>query len=71
MSEQVCPITLALFIDPVMTKYGHTYERKAIMEQVRRNGTDPLTRQGLTSVDLVPNIAIRKAVAQYKASRLN
>ena len=65
---EVCPITLTLFVDPVSTKYGHTYERAAITEHVGKNGTDPLTRQPLTSGELVPNIAIRKAIEQYKSS---
>ncbi len=31
-NEQICPITQLPFQDPVVTKDGHTYERKAIME---------------------------------------
>lgn len=64
----VCPITLCLFVDPVSTKYGHTYERAAITAEVAKSSKDPLTRQPLTCEDLVPNIAIRKAVEQYRAS---
>jgi ubiquitin-protein ligase len=64
----VCPITLCLLTDPVSTKYGHTYERQALMEHIARSETDPLTRQPLTAAEVFPSIAIKHAVEAYKAA---
>merc|ERR1711974_239029 len=41
----ICPLTLQLLSDPVSTRYGHTYERGAILEHLKRSQTDPLSRQ--------------------------
>ena len=58
----LCPITLELFCDPVVAQDGHTYERKAIEQWLRRNGTSPITNQSLSLEHLVPNYAIKKMV---------
>ena len=39
----VCPITLFMFRDPVMTTTGQTYERSAIEKHLQTKTTDPLT----------------------------
>lgn len=65
----VCPITCLTMVDPVMlTGDGHTYERYAIEEWLRRgNRTSPLAGSDLGSnVQLVPNHAVRKAIAELK-----
>jgi len=57
-----CPITGDMFVDPVMTSDGQTYERSAI-ERWFAGGhrTSPATGLRLDSMSLIPNIAIRKA----------
>ncbi|CAF1398845.1 unnamed protein product [Rotaria sp. Silwood1] len=50
-----CPITKELFRDPVLASDGHTYERLAIEQWIRSNGTSPLTRQPLFIEQLYPN----------------
>ena len=65
----VCPITCLTMVDPVMlTGDGHTYERYAIEQWLRRgNRTSPLAGSDLGSnVQLVPNHAVRKAIAELK-----
>jgi len=61
-SDLECPITGDLFVDPVMTVDGQTYERSAI-EHWFRDGhrTSPATGGTLSSLTLIPNIAIKKA----------
>jgi hypothetical protein len=34
--------------DPVMTKYGHLFERKAIEDWIKKTGKCPLTQKALT-----------------------
>ncbi|KAI1436674.1 U-box domain-containing protein [Xylaria sp. CBS 124048] len=58
-------ITFDVLIDPVMTKTGQSYERASIMEALRRQPLDPLTREPLHPDDLRPNIALRKACEQF------
>eukprot|EP01084_Bolivina_argentea_P020001 37223_1 len=38
----VCPLSLDVFIDPVVTKNGSIYERKYIMDWLDNHDTDPL-----------------------------
>jgi hypothetical protein len=57
-----CPIMR----DPVVADDGHTYERSAIAEWVKRKGTSPLTRERMSS-HFVPNMAIRKMIERLKS----
>jgi len=57
-----CPITQELFIDPVLTEDGHTYERHAITLWIQKNDTSPATGKHLQSKILIPNHAVRRAV---------
>lgn len=54
-SEFVCPITMEVMIHPMASRYGHNYERSAIVEWILSSRECPLTRQPLTLRDLVPN----------------
>ena len=66
----LCPITLDRFRDPVVAADGHTYERAAIerwvraAKEVERWPLSPVTLQHLRSTRLLPNFAMRKAVAE-------
>ena len=62
----LCPITREMFRDPVMlVASGHTYERAAIEEHLRRKQTDPLTNVRVESGDVGTNMAVRKAVESW------
>jgi len=61
-SNLMCPITLVLMIDPVITPDGYTYERAAIEQAIRANGKSPITRQPMRIDQLVPNRAIRDLI---------
>lgn len=60
-----CPLTMETYRDPAITKYGQSYERGVLIEHLKKNQWDPVTRQPLTEQDIVPNIALRQAVYQY------
>jgi hypothetical protein len=51
----ICPLTMDEFEDPVVTPYGHHFER-AILEAwvTNKSETCPLTRQPLTLADIAP-----------------
>ena len=63
----MCPITHVVMTDPVVAADGHTYERSAIMEWLAssKGATSPMTASPLTSTTLIPNHALRGAIADY------
>jgi len=61
MESLMCPITntpLMELVEPVMDSEGNTYEKEAIVEFVKQNGTSPLTQTPLEVGQLVPNRAL-------------
>lgn len=59
------PISFNIFIDPVISKSGQSYERSWILEHLRKNSTDPFSRQHMTAEDLVPNLALKAASEEF------
>lgn len=49
----------------VVTKNGQSYERATIIEHLKRNPTDPLTRDPLSINDLRSNLALKKACDDF------
>ena len=64
----ICPINQTIMTDPVITPYGTTYERSAILNWLKKNKTDPLTKKKLTADMLITNFALRDAIQEYKNS---
>ena len=52
--------------DPVITKYGHSYERKEIENWIDKAGNDPLTKKPLTKNDIFPNYQLKNLIEEYK-----
>ena len=50
VNDFICPIGGEIMTDPVISKDGHTYERKHIEEWFRVRLSSPLTNENLTSV---------------------
>jgi hypothetical protein len=64
-----CPITLEIFVDPVLASDGHTYERSAIVEWIKyHNNTSPMTRQPMKIKELKSNQLIKQLADQYRSS---
>jgi hypothetical protein len=66
VDEFYCPITNNLMEDPVMTKYGHTFEKSAIMEWLQNTPRCPLTNQALTPADIFPNRSLKALLDTHK-----
>jgi hypothetical protein len=65
--EFVCPLTFEVFDDPLMTRAGHNFERKAIVAWIMTGHvTCPLTRQPLSYRQLIPNANLRLRVERWK-----
>ena len=63
-----CPITHALMVDPVTDPDGNSFEKHAIEEWIRQNGTSPITRAALSAKNLAPNRALKAAIDEYRQS---
>ncbi|KAI6660015.1 hypothetical protein LOD99_14356 [Oopsacas minuta] len=61
----VCPLCAEIFLDPVQTPYGNTYERQAIEDHIDAEGNDPLAYKPLTKDQLSPNLDKKREVSQY------
>ena len=62
-----CPVTLALFRDPVVVANGNCYERGAVQAAwaARGHAFDPLTNARLASDVLLPNQVVRRQVRAF------
>lgn len=59
-------ISFELVREPVITPSGITYDRKDIEQHLQRVGHfDPITRQSLTSDQLIPNCAMKEVIDKY------
>lgn len=65
--EFICPLTMELMHDPVVSRYGHNYERDAILSWLAQGHTDcPLTRQPLRLRDLITNHTLRSRIQKWQ-----
>lgn len=66
-TEFICPLTFEIFVDPLMTRAGHNFERQAILSWLRTgHDTCPLTRTPLSYNQLIPNSNLRTRVEKWK-----
>jgi hypothetical protein len=65
--EFICPLTLEIFSDPLMSKHGHNFERNAILEWLAEGNPEcPLTRKPLSPSMLFPNAQMRLKVKKWQ-----
>ncbi|BDA41664.1 probable E3 ubiquitin-protein ligase CHIP at N-terminal half [Coccomyxa sp. Obi] len=67
-TDLVCPITLQVFKDPVITSSGQVYERHAIVSHLEKNHNDPISRLPLRIDQLTPVYVLRVRAAEYRES---
>ena len=61
-----CPITLDYMEHPVLCPNGNYYEKKAIIDWIKKKGTDPLTRENLTIDMLMDDEDYRIKIIEYR-----
>ena len=62
----ICPLTLSLFKEPVMTTYGDTYEKEAIIDYIDNVAEqDPYSFKSLRKDQLYPNNNIKEGVLEF------
>jgi STIP1 homology and U-box containing protein 1 len=58
-------ITFEIMHDPVVTPSGVSYERISILKHIRSSPVDPLTREPLFEIQLIPNVALKNACSEF------
>ena len=58
----ICPISLEVMEDPVITADGSSYERASIEVWFKKTDRDPLTNEIVTSKVLIPNKTLKSAI---------
>uniref|UniRef100_A0A7N6FEC8 UBC core domain-containing protein n=2 Tax=Anabas testudineus TaxID=64144 RepID=A0A7N6FEC8_ANATE len=69
----ICPLTKKLFVDPVKTRHGTVYERKAIEKHLKVKGrNDPLAGPNtmLRRTDLTADHDMKKMVTAYRSNQI-
>ena len=69
--ELCCPITLAMFIDPVQTIRSQTYERAAIEDWFTSHKTDPMTGETLITTAVYPDLVMKMVCDRQRNARNN
>lgn len=67
--EYICPLTLDVMTEPLLSKEGHNYEREAILSWVADHGTSPLTREALRPSQLVRNRTLETKIRFFLKQR--
>jgi len=68
--ECYCSVSHQLFVDPVITCNGFTFERSFITDWFKHKTTCPMTREQLSDLKLIPNRAIKSLIEDLKAKQL-
>jgi hypothetical protein len=66
----ICPICNEIMIDPVITPQGISYERREILEWLKKSNTCPITKEILSPKDLITNYALKSSIDDYKKCQL-
>lgn len=61
----ICPISLAIMLEPVMDNEGNTWEKTEIEKVCDATGKSPKTRNSIKKVDLRPNRALKDIIDDY------
>ena len=62
----ICPIKMEYMKHPMLSPSGNDYEKDAIIEWIKKNQTDPITREKLTVDMLVEDKEYAKKIKEYK-----
>lgn len=68
-SDFICPITMEIMVHPVMTRYGHCFDRSAIMTWMSSSDGSkfecPLTRKPLRISDIINNHSLGQRIKAW------
>eukprot|EP00878_Enallax_costatus_P021151 GHUV01022384.1.p3 GENE.GHUV01022384.1~~GHUV01022384.1.p3 ORF type:complete len:157 (+),score=50.58 GHUV01022384.1:398-868(+) len=58
----LCPISMVVMTQPVVTPSGASFQRSAILDWIRQHHTDPVSGMPLRSDQVFPNLAMRDMI---------
>ena len=61
----LCPISQEIMADPVITPKGITFDRKNILNWLKKSSVCPITKAPLSAGDLITNYSLKNAIAEY------
>jgi len=64
----MCPLTMEMMQDPLFSKYGHHFERSAILQWLSQENTCPITRQPLFPSMLIPDNSLRLRMHAWRGA---
>ena len=64
----ICPIKQMMMENPVITPYGTTYEKSAILDWINKNNNDYLTKKPLNKDMIIPNYILKSSMMEYNES---
>ena len=62
----ICPIKLEYMKHPMLAPSGNYYEKSAIFDWIKKNQTDPMTREKLTKDMLIEDKEYAEKIKEYK-----
>ena len=63
----LCPISLEILSEPLITSYGNTYDSESLKSHFSKIGiTDPITRQAVNPYQIYRNLNVIKAITWLK-----
>jgi len=54
-----CPLTADIFLNPVITPEGQTFDKNYLLKELEKTGKNPLTRAPLNATQLIENKLVR------------
>lgn len=61
----LCALTYIQLVDPVIAPSGYSYESSIISKRLESDPIDPMTREPLTSKQLIKNNSLKTAINHY------
>lgn len=61
----LCPISQEIMTDPIITPRGITYDRKSILNWLKKSNICPITKSPLNDKDLISNYSLKNAISEY------
>jgi len=65
----ICSLTMDVMREPVVDRFGRSYECAAIFEWLRENGTCPFSRREMGPADLIRNHSLKREIEAWKERR--
>ncbi len=61
----ICPLTKKILEDPVITIYGNTFTKEALVNYIQIHRKDPIEDQPIDFLDMMPNLNMKHAVDEF------